>query len=226
MKTKQIIRKESILFNEEYPKFKIKTLQSKKGDGRWFLYFKTSDILKSIGVKDSVSSLINPKSSTGAKRFHKLYEALKKRGTYKRAFYFSAPEMKYFITNYKPRGEEKRELWQCYVDWIQTVIREHLDKNPIKTKSPERKIIKNTLTSTAKMLGIGVKKDLIPFLIEQRFLYRQRGVLLPFEIKVRQKIFTVREVKIDKLTHEGIVPQVFVTKKGHEKIKELWNNPK
>lgn len=220
----QVIRQSTDLFNDEFPSFKLNLMESwKENSKRKFLYFKTSTILKSIGVNDSISSLINPETSTG-KRYEKLFESVNKRGKYKNAYYFSIYDMKLFLKLYRPNGEEKRELWQSFGDWVNTLIREHLDKNPIeKKKNPKRKVILNTLTTTAKLIGIGVKKDLVPFLIENRFLYRQQGTLLPYEIKIRQKLFSVREIKIDKVTHHGVVPQVFVTEKGHEKIKELWN---
>lgn len=211
-----VMRATTVSYNQEYKQFKATKLYSwTNKNPRKFLYFKTSDILKSIGVNDSVSSLINSDSSSGS-RYKNIFERVKQRGKCKGATYFSVEDMREFMKLYEPRGEERRGLWQVYVDWIQTMITEHERLSHRNTK-PKRGVV-NTLTATAKMLGIGIKKDLVPFLIEKQFLYRHQGALLPFERKINQKLFEVKEVKIQ----NGVVPQVFVTEKGYNKIKQLW----
>jgi len=204
------------IVNEEFKNFKIVYLISKNN-----LYFKTSEILKNIDIKDNVSSLINSKTSSGF-RYDPLFENVKKRGKYKNAYYFSSEDMKVFMGLYNPKSKENQKDWQMYVDWVTDFISKHESFN-LKMKSQNKKDILNTLTRVSKMLCIGVKKDLVPFLINNKFLYRQQGVLLPFDSKISRGLFKVKTIEINKDSHIGVVPQVMITTKGFNKIRELWN---
>ena len=218
------------LTNKEFPSFKLELMFVRwKGGKKDYVYIKTSSILKSIGVKDSVSSLLNSEVSTGSeKKYPDLWNNINTRGKHKGAYYFNYRDFETFLNNYYPNRDDRRELWQYYRSWVIDVLykgRVEVNEEEEEPK-PKPKMILLTLTQTAKMLDCGIKKDLAPLLVSRHFLYRQNGFLMPYQQHQTAGHFRVLNRKPRSKHVEGTVPQTMVTPRGFQRIKSLWETYK
>ena len=232
--------------NEAYCLEILMNIHPDAGNKRSF-FIKTSNLLKSVGVKDTISSLLNVESSTGSEvRYGKLYESIKKRGMYKGAFYFRNDEFLFFCERYLPKGVEKQSDWQMFVDWSSTMLLDlmmkyaeidekrlketeekgDLNKSEVRENTMPKDSLK-TLTVCAKMIGIRPKVELIPFLLKRKILYRvgdkTKGALVPMQKMIEKGFMVVTEVNPQHMHGELIVPQTKVTSSGYKYIKKLYN---
>lgn len=233
----------------ENPEFELvivtSRLRGKKGH-----YFSTLPLFKSWGSEDTFSSFVTRYIYGNNRQWVEKYKDLmdnhchivesnpNKPNIGRAKYWLEAEHYLWFLDTYSPKTEEHNSRFQLYRDWVKAVIelipteseiyavngfylkevkieRDYLD-------TEKDKNILNTFTKVAKMLEIGVKKDLLPFLIKRGIVYKQRKVNLAMQSQINLGHFKTIEARAGGKEDGQFVPQTMVTNKGYLYIKNLW----